>query len=214
MRSRGQRQGQPRAGRKPSKPATSKPATSTRPAKAAGPAKPAVPARSARLAKAAVPATPARPAKAAVPAKSAVLAKAAVPAKPAAPDDDAVFLGQQFATIYQVVRRIPRGRVLTYGQVAELAGMPGAARVVGAAMRGSSPALGLPWQRVVGKRGPGTGLVRIHDAMGAGMQRALLEAEGVAFTDAGSISLAEYGWIPATLPRPRHPGQRGRGHPS
>ena len=208
MRSRGQRQGQPRAGRKPSKPATSKPARSARPAKAAVPAKPAVPARSARLAKPAVPAKPARS------AKPAALAKPAVPAKPAAPDDDAVFLGQQFATIYQVVRRIPRGRVLTYGQVAELAGMPGAARAVGAAMRASSPALGLPWQRVVGKRGPGTGLVRIHDAMGAGMQRALLEAEGVAFTDAGSISLAEYGWIPATQPRPRHPGRRGRGHPS
>lgn len=125
-----------------------------------------------------------------------------------------MFLGERFAAIYQVVRRIPRGRVLTYGQVAELAGMPGAARVVGAAMRASGTDLGLPWQRVVGKRGPGTGLVRIHDAMGAGMQRALLEAEGVAFTDAGGISLAAYGWIPSTLPRPRHPGRRGRGNPS
>jgi methylated-DNA-protein-cysteine methyltransferase-like protein len=185
MRSRGQRQGQPRAGRKPARPARS-----ARPAKSAVPAKPA---KRARPAKPAVPPEPARP------AKPARLAK---PARPAEPDDDAVFLGQRFAAIYQVVRRIPRGRVLTYGQVAELAGMPGAARAVGAAMRASSPALGLPWQRVVGKRGPATGLVRIHDAMGAGMQRALLEAEGVAFTDAGSISLGEYGWVPATPPEP------------
>lgn len=151
-----------------------------------------------------------RPARLARPAKPAAPARPA----PALDADDAAFLGERFAAIYAVVRRIPHGRVVTYGQVAELAGMPGAARAVGAAMRASSPALGLPWQRVVGKRGPNTGLVRIHDAMGAGMQRALLEAEGVAFTGAGGISLAEYGWVPPTTPRPRHPGRRGRGHPS
>jgi methylated-DNA-protein-cysteine methyltransferase-like protein len=151
------------------------------------------------------------------------------PVAPVAPvDDDAAFLGQRYAAIYRVVRRIPRGRVLTYGQVAELAGMPGASRVVGAAMRTSSPELGLPWQRVVGKRGPGLGQVRIHDAMGAGMQRALLEAEGVAFTAGGGIALSEYGWIdygpgqrpgrrtaqPSRQhagPRPRRQRKRGRG---
>jgi methylated-DNA-protein-cysteine methyltransferase-like protein len=128
-------------------------------------------------------------------------------------DDAAAFVGQRYAAIYQVVRSIPRGRVLTYGQVAELAGMPGAARAVGAAMRASTPEQGLPWQRVVGKRGPGLGLVRIQDAMGAGIQRVLLEAEGVAFTAGGAISLETYGWnLVDPWPRPRH--EPGRGHAS
>jgi methylated-DNA-protein-cysteine methyltransferase-like protein len=120
------------------------------------------------------------------------------------------FVGERYAAIYRVVRGIPRGHVLTYGQVAELAGMPGAARAVGAAMRASTPEQGLPWQRVVGKRGPGLGLVRIHDAMGAGMQRALLEAEGVTFTSGDAISLADHGWIPE-IPRPRPHHRHGRG---
>jgi methylated-DNA-protein-cysteine methyltransferase-like protein len=125
-------------------------------------------------------------------------------------EDVAEFVGQRYAAIYRVVRRIPRGHVLTYGQVAELAGMPGAARAVGAAMRASTPEQGLPWQRVVGKRGPGLGLVRIHDPMGAGMQRALLEGEGVTFTSGDAISLADHGWIPA-IPRPRPHHRHGRG---
>ena len=125
-------------------------------------------------------------------------------------EDTAEFVGERYAAIYRVVRSIPRGHVLTYGQVAELAGMPGAARAVGAAMRASTPEQGLPWQRVVGKRGPGLGLVRIHDAMGAGMQRALLEAEGVTFTSGDAISLAAHGWLPE-IPRPRPHQRHGRG---
>lgn len=192
MRSRGQRKAPARAGRKP-----------------ATPARQNAPATPARQGRAATPPKATKPARAATPRTTRQAVTADVTAA-----DDAAFLGQRFAAIYQVVRQIPPGRVLTYGQVAELAGMPGAARAVGAAMRASSPDLGLPWQRVVGKRGPSTGLVRIHDPMGAGVQRALLEAEGVTFTDAAGISLTEYGWVPATPPRPRHPGRRGRGHPS
>lgn len=135
------------------------------------------------------------------------------PADETTPGDDAAFVGERYAAIYQVVRRIPRGRVLTYGQVAELAGMPGAARAVGAAMRASTPEQGLPWQRVVGKRGPDLGLVRIHDALGAGMQRTLLEAEGVTFTAGGAISLSTYGWN-LTDPWPRPRTSHGRGHAS
>jgi methylated-DNA-protein-cysteine methyltransferase-like protein len=95
-----------------------------------------------------------------------------------------------------VVRRIPRGKVLTYGQVAELAGMPGAARVAGAAMRATTKEMGLPWQRVVGKRSRGMARISILDPVGAGIQRALLEEEGVTFTRAGNISLAQHGWLP------------------
>ncbi len=99
----------------------------------------------------------------------------------------------RYERIYQVVRAIPRGRVLTYGQVAELAGMPGAARVAGAAMRASVPSQRLPWQRVVGKRSRGVAQVNIHDPIGAALQRKLLEAEGVVLSDSGGISLTTYG---------------------
>lgn len=114
---------------------------------------------------------------------------------------DAEYIGDKYRDIYAIVRRIPKGRVATYGQIAELAGMPGAARVVGAAMRASVPELGLPWQRVVGKKGRGVGRVSIHDPIGAGIQQSMLEAEGVAFTTAGSIRLAEFGWDPAARRR-------------
>lgn len=113
-------------------------------------------------------------------------------------DSDAEFLGRRYARIYEVVRRIPRGRVLTYGAVAELAGMPRAARVVGAALRVSSAAASTPWQRVVGKRRPGWAHISIHDPLGASIQRSLLEAEGVCFSDSGGISLADYGWDGST----------------
>lgn len=108
---------------------------------------------------------------------------------------DAEHIARLYADIYQVVRRIPRGRVATYGQVAELAGRPGAARVVGAAMRLSS-GQGVPWQRVVGKHSRRRGRISILDPVGGASQRSLLEGEGVAFTDRGLIRLDRYGWLP------------------
>ncbi|MBP8807959.1 MAG: MGMT family protein [Kofleriaceae bacterium] len=99
------------------------------------------------------------------------------------------------AAIHTVARTIPRGRVATYGQLAELAGFPGGARVAGAAMKTSTPADRLPWHRVVGKRG-GLGVIAIHDPIGAAVQRGLLEDEGVAVDDRGTIALARFGWLP------------------
>lgn len=101
-----------------------------------------------------------------------------------------------YADFYAVVRSIPHANVITYGQVAELAGRPGAARAVGAAMRVSSSEIGLPWHRVLGKKSKGRGGVSIHDPIGGAVQRQLLEAEGVVFSESGSVSLAVYGWIP------------------
>lgn len=105
-------------------------------------------------------------------------------------------VGALYAAFYAVVRRIPPGTVITYGQLAELAGRPGAARAAGAAMRVAPPELGLPWQRVIGKKGKGQGGVSIHDPIGGAVQRQLLEAEGVVFSDSGSISLVQFGWLP------------------
>jgi methylated-DNA-protein-cysteine methyltransferase-like protein len=98
-----------------------------------------------------------------------------------------------YKEIWKVARRIPKGKVATYGQLAELAGIPGGARVAGAAMRTSK---GLPWQRVLGKRGKHRAGVAILDPVGAAVQRKLLEAEGVELTDRGLIDLRRYGWLP------------------
>ena len=118
-----------------------------------------------------------------------------------ADDDDAgrtgpsAHLARLFGLIYAVARRIPRGRIATYGQVAELAGIPGGSRVAGAAMKASGPADRVPWQRVVGKRGR-QGRIAIHDPVGAAVQRGLLEREGVTVSDRGLIELEEFGWLP------------------
>src|SRR5262245_20094297 len=90
--------------------------------------------------------------------------------------------------VYALVRRIPTGRVVTYGQVAALVGVPRAARAVGQAMRVCPPAV--PWQREVNGRGP---VSRRGDGSGALSQRLLLEGEGVRFAR-GRIDLVRYRW--------------------
>jgi methylated-DNA-protein-cysteine methyltransferase-like protein len=114
-----------------------------------------------------------------------------------------------YREFYAVVRRIPRGRVATYGQVAELAGHPGAARAVGAAMRASS-GRGIPWQRVVGKQAKNLARVAILDPIGGSVQRQLLEREGVAFSAAGYIPLDRYAWLGAAGGRPKRKAARPR----
>ncbi|HYP91400.1 MAG TPA: MGMT family protein [Polyangiaceae bacterium] len=100
-----------------------------------------------------------------------------------------------FERIRRVVGSIPRGRVMTYGDVARAAGMPGAARAVGYAMR----ALGreVPWQRVLGRKNPRHGHITIVDPRGKAEQRRLLEKEGVSFDARGGVALATYGWVPS-----------------
>jgi len=97
-----------------------------------------------------------------------------------------------FERVRRVVLKIPRGYVMTYGDVARAAGMPGAARTVGYAMR----ALGrtVPWQRVLGRRNPKTAHITIRDPRGKAEQRRLLEREGVEFDARGGIGLARFGW--------------------
>jgi methylated-DNA-protein-cysteine methyltransferase-like protein len=121
-------------------------------------------------------------------------------------------VAQLYRSIYAVVRRIPTGRVATYGQVAELAGIPGGGRVAGAAMKISTPADRLPWQRVIGKASKNRGRIAIHDPVGAAVQRQLLGDEGVAIGDTGLIPLERYGWLPAeALARNKRGGGTKRG---
>lgn len=118
-----------------------------------------------------------------------------------------------YARIYQVVRKIPKGSVATYGQVAELAGIPGGARVAGAAMKTSKPADRLPWQRVIGKAGKLRGRIAIHDPVGAAVQRQLLEDEGVSVGDTGLVALDVYGWLTPDRARRRNEKARAEGAP-
>lgn len=94
-----------------------------------------------------------------------------------------------YQSIYAVVRRIPAGRVMTYGQIGELVGCT--ARTVGFAMAALSGGSDVPWQRVInsqGKVSPRT------DGEGNVLQRDLLEMEGVAFDRNQRIDLERYRW--------------------
>jgi methylated-DNA-protein-cysteine methyltransferase related protein len=103
-------------------------------------------------------------------------------------------MSDSYRRIYAVVSRIPRGRVATYGQVAELARLPRQARLVGYALNVLTADSDVPWHRVVnaaGKvsvRGDGLG----HEEL----QAQLLRREGVRFVG-GALSLARYRWQPA-----------------
>jgi methylated-DNA-protein-cysteine methyltransferase-like protein len=113
-----------------------------------------------------------------------------------------------WSVFYRVVRRIPRGRVATYGQVALAAGKPHGARQAGyalAALRGA--AHDVPWQRVLGARGRGWAAISILDAVGAGVQRELLEREGIVFDERGRVPLERFGWRSRT----RRPKGAARG---
>ena len=98
------------------------------------------------------------------------------------------------ARVYAVVKAIPRGRVATYGQIAELAGMHAGHRIVARAMR-TCPS-GLPWQRVVGKKDARRAQINIQDPENGTRQRKLLEREGVKFDANGFIPLRSFGWLP------------------
>ena len=104
-----------------------------------------------------------------------------------------------YERIWSVVRRIPRGRVATYGQVARVAGLPRQARLVGyalnalpgkAAKRGDA-AKRVPWQRVINAQGR----VSVRAFAGSeAVQRKLLEGEGVDFDARDRVDLERFGW--------------------
>lgn len=98
-----------------------------------------------------------------------------------------------YQRIYAVVRRIPVGRVATYGQVATLAGLDGHARQVGYAMHALPEHTTVPWHRVINAKGE----VSLRGIQGTDVrQRFLLEEEGVEFDWRGRVSLQRFGWKP------------------
>src|SRR3982750_1966220 len=106
---------------------------------------------------------------------------------------------------YAAIRRIPRGRVATYGQIAALAGLPRRARMVGQALRSTPDGVEIPWHRVINAQG---GISPRGDSIGwtEGYQRHLLEEEGVVFSRSGKVDLDRFGWDPDRPERrPRKP---------
>jgi methylated-DNA-protein-cysteine methyltransferase-like protein len=96
-----------------------------------------------------------------------------------------------YAAIYRQVRAVPRGRVATYGQIAQLAGLPGCARQVGYALHALPPGSTVPWQRVLNARGE----LSLGDESGE-RQRQLLTAEGVEFDPRSRVDLKRFQWRP------------------
>ena len=96
--------------------------------------------------------------------------------------------------IYDIVSRIPCGRVATYGQIAKIAGMLGQARLVVYALSALDAWSAVPWHRVVNARGEVS--PRSNGSMLEVSQRIRLENEGITFDSAGGIPLPELQWLP------------------
>jgi len=93
--------------------------------------------------------------------------------------------------IYQLVKKIPRGRVITYGELAEKLRLPGGARAAGYAMAACPNGRGIPWHRVVGAGGR----LLIREPY-ASLQRRLLETEGIS-VEGRRIDMSRYSWSAA-----------------
>lgn len=104
-----------------------------------------------------------------------------------------VSMANSYDRIYAVVRQIPPGKVATYGQVAELAGLIGKPRVVGYALYKVAPEDKIPWQRVINAKGE-ISTSAFRDGSDD-LQRVLLEDEGIEF-EGNKINLSKYRWQP------------------
>ncbi|HEX8282150.1 MAG TPA: MGMT family protein [Pyrinomonadaceae bacterium] len=93
--------------------------------------------------------------------------------------------------VFEIVRRIPEARVMTYGQLAEILGEGYTARTVGFVMHSADPSV--PWQRVINAQGAcSTGRVIVPPDL----QQRMLISEGVIFNEKGRCDLSRYRWTP------------------
>ncbi len=100
-------------------------------------------------------------------------------------------MSEFFQRVYEVVARVPRGKVVTYGQIAAALGDPRQARTVGWALHSTPEWLVIPWHRVVN----GSGGISLRHTIGErNVQRELLEDEGIVFNQDGRLDLKRYRW--------------------
>lgn len=102
-------------------------------------------------------------------------------------------MNKYYAAVYEIVARIPAGKVASYGQIAAMLGNPLAARQVGYAMNAAPEHMNLPCHRVVSKEGRMLPGAVFGDF---GMQRKTLEQEGVVFLENGCIDMKKSLWRP------------------
>ena len=96
-----------------------------------------------------------------------------------------------YERIWETVRHIPRGKVATYGEIAEQSGLPGQPRLVGYALHNLPDGLDVPWHRVINARG----MISLRKkTRGHARQRKLLEQEGITFRN-DRIDFATFGWL-------------------
>ncbi len=94
--------------------------------------------------------------------------------------------------VIHIIQRIPAGKVMTYGQIGQLAGSPRGARQVVRILHSSSKKHGLPWHRVINAKGE----IGIKAEGAAEHQKVMLESEGITFTGRNTIDLEAYRYHP------------------
>lgn len=111
--------------------------------------------------------------------------------------------------VYKLVKKIPRGRVTTYGELAKALHLRGGARAAGHAMAACPAGKGIPWHRVIGAGGR----LLIREPHSS-LQQRLLETEGVAMGGGKRVNVKKYGWVPIKVrtkskARPQRRRERG-----
>jgi methylated-DNA-protein-cysteine methyltransferase-like protein len=97
-----------------------------------------------------------------------------------------------YERVVKFIKSIPRGKIATYGQIADYAGNPRAAREVAYILHSSSEKEDLPWQRVINSKGR----ISLKPGHGFERQKRLLEDEGVIFDEEGRVDLNKFLWQP------------------
>jgi methylated-DNA-protein-cysteine methyltransferase-like protein len=102
-----------------------------------------------------------------------------------------------FRKVHRIVALIPAGTVMTYGQIAAMAGNTRASRAVGYALRALPEGTDIPWHRVVNSRGEISFRKTLQGDDDRVLQRILLESEGVIFNELSRVDLEKYKLVPA-----------------
>lgn len=97
-----------------------------------------------------------------------------------------------YQRVVDIIKKVPYGKVATYGQIAAYAGNPRAARQVSYILHSSSGKENLPWHRVINSKGG----ISLRPRHGYELQKQLLKKEGIKFTKNDTIDLKKFLWLP------------------
>lgn len=97
-----------------------------------------------------------------------------------------------YKRVLEIIKKIPKGRVATYGQIARYAGNPQASRQVAYILHSSTEKEKLPWHRVINSKGG----ISLRSKHGYELQKQMLEREGITFDEENRVDLDSFGWLP------------------